>query len=156
MKYASHVLLVVGSVSLLSLSGCETAGQTAVLGGAVDTFGDFAHLSPEQRGMVHLAAQIIYTISDNQRREAEERAREALANAEFRRAVARRHARYVAVPVRANGDQPKARKVVVLYDTQTNQAVDKGYVPAQKHYAKGEEANFGGKEAVVATSFSGV
>ncbi len=120
--------------------------------------GGFLNLTPQQRAAFDTARLIVYQISDAQRRDAERKAREALASAEFRRKLARKHARYVAVPEPANGDQKKtdSKKVVILYDTEKGEAVDKGYAPAPKHYAEGEEDTFGGKDAVVATSFSGV
>ena len=148
-------LLLTGS---LLLGGCETADQTNMLGQGMEAFGNVANLNPQQRAALQMSTRIVYAISDAQQREAERKAREALANASFRRTVARKHARYVAVPVHANSDQTKtkSKKVVVLYDTKENKVVDKAYAPAPKHYAEGEEDTFGGKEAVVSSSFSGV
>lgn len=148
--------LVLATSIAASFTSCDSPGGTEALGHTFDILGDMSN-NPNASIGWHNLARLTYAISDIQQREAERKARAAMRDAEFRRRLAAKNTRYVAVPVKPSDDQEKskAKNMVVLYDTEKETTVGDAYVPKKSHYAEGEEASFGGRKAVVASSFTG-
>ncbi len=158
MKKLCAYLLMAAVVSG-TMTSCETIEQNEMMGGLLTELGASGLVKGDTARVVHTAGRMFYRISDAQQAEANRRARAAYQDAYIKSRLTRSKTRYVAVPVSSSSEQKKSSgksKMVVLYDTEKNKTVGNAYKPADKKYAKGEEVSFGGKKAVVGSSFSGI
>ena len=156
---------MVSCTTVLEDTGLSTlagAGIGAGVGSAVDkdNRGRGALIGAGVGGLAGYLISKNYQATQEQIRVAQQRAAVASRNSVTKRKLSENKTKYVAVPVKPSGSEQQssnAKNMVMIYDAESNELVDKkAYVPSKSTYSSGEVANFGGRKTVVASGFSGI